>query len=91
MDIEPIGPRVLLKPIKAESKTKGGIFIPDSAKEERKMGEVVAVGTSTDGAMLPIAVGDKVLYGGFSVDEFDFEGKRYKMVEFKDILAKVKK
>ena len=90
MNLEPIGPRVLLKSIKAESKTSGGIYLPNSAKEERKEGEVVAIGTASDGSMLPLTVGDKVIYGGFAAEEFEFDGKSYKMVEFKDIIAKIK-
>jgi chaperonin GroES len=53
MAITPIGPRVLIKPYKQEEKTKGGIYIPDSAKEKKKQGEVIAVGTFEDGKELP--------------------------------------
>jgi len=89
MNIKPIGERVLIKPLKKEEKTKGGIYLPDSAKEERKEGEVVAVGTLKDGKELPLKNGDRVLYGGYSSDEFDIDGEKYVIVEFKDILAKV--
>lgn len=86
--ITPLGERVLLKPIVQETKTKGGIYIPESAKEEKKEGIVEAVG-SKDGAALPLKVGERVLYGGYSNDEFEIEGKKYIILEFKDILAKL--
>ena len=89
MNIKPIGERVLIKPKKEEEKTEGGIYIPETAKEEKKEGEVVAVGTYKDGKELPLKPGDKVLYGGYSSDEFDVSGEKHLMIDFKDILAKV--
>lgn len=88
MKITPIGERVLLKPMKKEEKTAGGIYLPDSAKEEKKEGTVVAVGTNKDGKDLPLSAGDKVLYGGFSSEEFEVAGEKHLMIDFKDILAK---
>ncbi len=88
MNIKPIGERVLIKP-KGEEKTKGGIYIPESAKEGKKEGIVVAVGQRKDGTDLPLKHGDFVLYGGYSSDEFELEGQKYIMVEFKDVLAKL--
>lgn len=88
MEIKPIGERVLLQP-KEEEKTKGGIYIPDSAKESKKEGEVLAVGTFKDGKELPLKKGDHVLYGGYSSDEFEFDGKKYIVIDFKDVLAKL--
>lgn len=89
MNIQPIGERVLLQPIKQEEKTAGGIYIPESAREEKKKGVVVAAGTAKDGKPLPLQKGDRILYGGYSSEEFEFEGKEYLIVEFKDILAKL--
>ncbi len=89
MTIKPIGPRVLLKYIKHEEKTKGGIYIPDSAKEDRKEGIVAAVGTYPNGTPLPLNQGDKILYGGYTADEFEHNGEKFKMIEFKDVLAKL--
>ena len=89
MSIKPLGERVLLKQPVKEEKTKGGIYIPDTAKEERKEGVVVAVGTFKDGKELPLKPGDTVLYGGYSSDEVDIEGIKHVFVDFKDILAKV--
>ena len=88
MNVTPIGERVLLRPKEME-RTKGGLYIPDSAKESRKEGEVVAAGTFKDGKALPVKAGDVVLYGGYSSDEFDVDGKKYIIVEFKDILARL--
>lgn len=94
MKIEPIGERVLLKPTTEEEKTSGGIYIPESAKEKRKQGEVVAAGTYTKGPEagkpLPLAKGDIVLYGGYSSDDVEIDGEEYVFVEFKDVLAKLR-
>lgn len=89
MDIQPMGERVLLKPIKQEEKTKGGIFIPEEARKEQKQGEVIAVGTYKNGEKLPLEKGDKVLYGGYSSDEVEIDSEKLIFVDFKDILAKV--
>lgn len=89
MAITPIGPRVLIKPYKQEEKTKGGIFIPDSAKEKKKQGEVIAVGTFEDGKALPISPGDIILYGGYSQEEVELEKEDYVILEFKNIVAKL--
>ncbi len=89
MQIKPIGERVLIRPVKSEEKTKGGIYIPDSAKEEKKEGDVVAVGTTKDGKSLPLKKGDRILYGGYSSDDFEFGDEKYIILEYKDILAKI--
>lgn len=88
MKIQPLGERVLLKP-KKEEKTAGGIYLPESAKDEKKQGIVVAVGTFKDGKELPLKTGDEVLYGGYSSEEFEIHGEKHLMVEFKDVIAKV--
>ncbi|MBU0615915.1 MAG: co-chaperone GroES, partial [Nanoarchaeota archaeon] len=87
MNVKPIGERVLIKPVQKEEKTKGGIYIPDSAKEEKKQGEVVSVGSYKDGKDLPLKPGDKIIYGGYSSEDFEMDGKKYVFIEFKDILA----
>ena len=94
--IKPLGDRVLLKVLEAEAKTKGGIVLPDTAKEKPQEGEVVAVGkgrTQEDGSLIPleVKVGDKVLfakYGGTEVTTKD--GEEYLIVKEEDILAIVK-
>lgn len=87
MKIRPIGERVLIKPIKAEEKTKGGIYIPEEAKQEKKQAIVEEVGETKEGKTLPLKKGDKVLYGGYSSDEFEINNEKYLIIDFKDILA----
>ncbi|MCQ1534606.1 co-chaperone GroES [Methanosarcina sp. KYL-1] len=87
MIIRPIGERVLLKHQKKETVTKGGIYIPESAQKEKKEGLVVAVGTFEDGKNLPLKKGDRVIYGGYQVDEIEIDEEEYIFVDFKDILA----
>ena len=89
MRITPIGERVLIKPAPEETKTRGGIYIPETAKETKKEGIVMAVGTTKEGKELPLKTGDKILYGGYSSDEFEIEGQKYVILELKDILAKL--
>lgn len=90
MKVVPIGERVLIKTLKdEEEKTKGGIYIPESAKEKKKEGEVVEVGTTKDGKELPLKKGDRILYGGYSYDKFELDDQEYIILDFKDILAKI--
>lgn len=94
--IEPLGDRVLLKVLEAESKTKGGIVLPDTAKEKPQEGKVVAVGkgkSCEDGTVKPleVKVGDKVLFAKYSGTEVTTkEGEEYLIVKEEDILAVVK-
>ena len=89
-ELQPINQNVLLEldDNKAEQKTASGLIIPDSAKEKQSIGLVTAIGNIEDAEL---TVGDKVLYKEFSGTEFDFEGKKYLMIEYSDILAKVVK
>lgn len=71
MNLQPLGDRVIVKPLEAEEKTKGGIVLPDTAKEKPQEGEIVAVGKGKvldDGKTkeLGVKVGDRVLYGKYS-------------------------
>jgi len=88
MKIKPIGKRVLIKPVKEEERTKGGIYIPDSAKEKKKQGIVVEVGTVED-KEFPIHKGDVILYSGYSSEELEFDGEKYLILESKDVIAKI--
>lgn len=94
--IQPLGDRVLLKVLEAESKTKGGIVLPDTAKEKPQEGEVVAVGkgrVSDDGSVRPleVKVGDKVLFAKYSGTEVTTkDGNEYLIVKEEDILAIMK-
>jgi chaperonin GroES len=89
MTITPIGERVLIKPYKQEEKTKGGIYIPESAKEKKKQGTVVAAGTFKDGKELPLKAGDIIIYGGYSQEEKKKKKEDYIIVEFKKNVAKI--
>jgi len=88
--IEPIGERVLLKPIKEAERTKSGIYIPEAAQEKKKEGEVVAVGVRPDNKEFPVKKGDRVLYGGYSHDEIELENETFVIVELKDIAARIR-
>jgi chaperonin GroES len=91
--IQPLGDRVLLKVLEAESKTKGGIVLPDTAKEKPQEGEIVAVGkgkVSESGALKPleVKVGEKVLFAKYSGTEVTTkEGDEYIIIREDDILA----
>jgi len=92
MKIKPLGDRVVIKPSPAEEKTKGGIILPDTAKEKPVVGEIVAVGsgkTSDEGKhiAMELKVGDKVLYGKYSGTEVTIEGQEYLIMRESDIFA----
>lgn len=96
MKIQPLGDRVVIKPLEAENKTKGGILLPDTAKEKPQEGEVIAVGKgkvleSGSVKALEVKVGDKVLYGKYSGNEITTkEGDELLIMKEEDILAIVK-
>ena len=95
MNIQPLGERVLVQPLEAEEKTKGGIVIPETAKEKPQEGKIVAVGKGRrDGEKivpLEVKVGDKVLYGKYSGTELKGkEGEDYLMLREDDLLAIMK-
>ena len=95
-EIQPLADRVLLKVLEAESKTKGGIVLPDSAKEKPQEGEIIAVGKGKigeDGSVRPpaVKVGDKVLFAKYSGTEVTTKaGEEYLIVKEEDILAIIK-
>jgi chaperonin GroES len=96
MNIQPLADRVVVKPLEAENKTKGGIVIPDTAKEKPQEGKIVAVGRGKvlDNGTVQAAevkVGDKVLYGKYSGNEITTkEGEELLIMREEDILAIVK-
>ena len=90
----PLGERVVILPIEQESTTKGGIFLPDTAKEKPQEGEVVAVGpgrTADDGSRIPMELskGDKVIYSKFAGTEYKDGDDEYLILRESDILAKI--
>ena len=93
MKIKPLGDRILVKPLEPEEKTKGGIVLPDTAKEKPQEGRVIAVGkgkTTEDGKTIPleIKVGDRILYGKYSGTEITTkDGEEYLILREEDVLA----
>ena len=87
MKIQPLGERVLIEPLAAETKTASGIIIPDTAKEKPSKGTVVAVGKGTDDKVMTVKNGDTVIYGKYSGTEVELEGKTYLIMQESDILA----
>ncbi|MHA4807635.1 co-chaperone GroES [Flavitalea flava] len=82
--------RVFVKPAPAETKTSGGIIIPDTAKEKPQRGEVVAISEiDEDGKKPVIKVGDVVLYGKYAGTEISFEGQDFLSMRESDIIAKL--
>ena len=96
MDIKPLGDRIVVKPLEAETKSKGGIVIPDSAKEKPQEGKIVAVGKGkileSGNVQAPeVHVGDKVLYGKYSGNEITTkDGEELLIMREEDILAIIK-
>ena len=93
MKLKPLSDRVIVKTLEAEEKTKGGIVLPDTAKEKPQEGEIIAVGTGKrldDGKVqsLDVKVGDRILYGKYSGTEISTkEGDDYLIMKEEDILA----
>jgi len=92
MAIKPLGDRVLVKRLEAEEKTKGGIVLPDTAKEKPQKGEVVAVGKgrvleSGNVEALEVKKGDKVLFGKYAGNEITYNEEEYLILKEEDILA----
>jgi len=96
MNIRPLQDRVILKRVKEEEKTKGGIIIPDTAKEKPVEGEVVAVGNGKvqeDGKVraLEVKAGDRILFGKYSGTEVKIEGEEHLILREDDILGVIEK
>lgn len=92
MKIKPLQDRLVIKRIEEEEKTKGGIIIPDSAKEKPQEGRVVAVGDgkmleSGQKAPLTVKVGDKILFGKYSGTEIKIDGEEHLILREDDVLA----
>jgi len=92
MKVKPIGDRVLVKPAKEEEQKKGGIIIPDTAKEKPHEGKVIALGTGKldkDGKKIPfdVKVGDRVLISKYGGTEVKIEGEEYQILGQEEILG----
>ncbi len=83
---KPLHDRVVVKPMPAEEKTKGGIIIPDTAKEKPQRGQVVAVGPGKDDHKVTVKVGDSVLFGKYAGQELEIDGETYLVMREDDIL-----
>ncbi|OQX62055.1 MAG: co-chaperone GroES [Anaerolinea sp. 4484_236] len=87
VNIEPLGIRVLVRPIEQEAKTASGLILPDSAKEKPQIGEVIAVG---DDEEMMVEVGQKVLFPKYTGTEIKLEGVEHIIMDATDLLAIVK-
>ncbi|OGZ76496.1 MAG: co-chaperone GroES [Candidatus Staskawiczbacteria bacterium RIFCSPLOWO2_12_FULL_37_15] len=93
MIIKPLSDHILIEPIKEEEKTKGGIFLPETAeKEKSEQGKIIAVGSgkkTNDGKIIPLSVkaGDIVLFTKYGPNEIKVDGKEYLIAKEEDILA----
>jgi chaperonin GroES len=92
MKIRPLQDRVIVRRLEEEEKTKGGIIIPDTAKEKPQEGKVIAVGkgkVTEDGKVIPLDVkaGDKILFGKYSGTEIKIEGEEHLIMREEDILG----
>jgi chaperonin GroES len=92
MSVKPLAGRVLVRPLDAQEKTAGGIFIPDNAKEKPQKGEVIAVGPgkiaeSGTKIEMTLKAGDKVLYGKYSGTEVTVDGEELLILRESDVLA----
>ena len=93
MNLEPLGDRIVVKPVAKEEVTKGGIVLPDTAKEKHQEGEVVAVGpgrVTEEGNRIPLDVkkGDTIVYPKYSGTELKVDGEEYLIMRESEVLAK---
>ena len=96
MKLKPLDDRVVIKPLEAQDKTAGGIFLPDTAKEKPKIGKVVWVGpgkVQDDGKRAPMSVkkNDEVIYGKYMGSNVEIDGQEYVITRESDLLGIVEK
>jgi len=91
MNLKPLGDRLIVKALKSEDKTKGGIVLPDSAKEKSQQAKVIAVGSGKviGDKIVPLEVkkGNKILFGKYSGDEVKVGVEEYLIIKESDVLA----
>ncbi len=90
--VKPLGDKILVEVLEAEERTKGGIILPDTAKEEKTEGKVISVGGGRfldTGKIQPLEVkaGDRVIFGKYSGDEILIDGKKHKVLKESEVLA----
>ncbi len=96
MKIRPLQDRIIVKRIEEEEKSKGGIIIPDTAKEKPQEGKVIAVGKgkmNDDGKLTPldVKVNDRVLFGKYSGSEINMDGEEHLIMREEDVLGIIEK
>lgn len=92
MNLQPVGDRVLVRPLTEEEVTQSGIVLPDTVDKEKKAeGEVLAIGDGEDVKKLNINVGDTVLFGKYSGDDVEYNDEELKFLKDEEVLAVVKK
>jgi chaperonin GroES len=93
LKIHPLEDRVVIVPAEESESMRGGLYIPDTAKEKPTQGEVIAVGPGRfeKGARIPLdlKVGDQVIYGKYSGTPYNFDGDEYVIIKASDVLAKL--
>ena len=92
MKVVPLGDRILVKRLEAEEKTKGGIVLPDTAKEKPKEGKVISAGKgkpNEDGKAVPLTVkeGDKIIFSSYAGTDIQIEGEEYIIMKEEDVLG----
>jgi len=87
MKVKPLADRVLVEPAAAETKTSGGIIIPDTAKEKPMRGKIIAVGNGKPDEPMTVKAGDTVLYGKYAGTEINIDGEEYLIMRESDIYA----
>ncbi|MFN3198080.1 MAG: co-chaperone GroES [Bradymonadia bacterium] len=96
MNIRPLYDRIIVKRVEAEEKTKGGLIIPDTAKEKPIEGEIIAVGNGKvldDGSVrsLEVQKGDRILFGKYSGTEIKLDGEEHLILREDEVLAVVER
>jgi chaperonin GroES len=94
INLKPLDDRIVVKPLEAEEKTAGGLYLPDTAKEKPQRGTVIAVGPGKlldtgSRADLSVVIGDEVIYGKYSGSDIEVDGQEIKILRESDVLAKV--
>jgi chaperonin GroES len=94
--VKPLDDRIVVEPLEAEEQTRGGILLPDTAKQKPQRGRVLAVGPGKlrdtgERAALAVAKGDEVLFGRYAGNDIEVDGRELKIMRESDILAKVVK
>ena len=85
MNVQPLGDFILVRPVEAEQRSQGGIYLPDTAREAPAEGKVLAVSTAVDNG---VVVGDRVVYKRFAGEEITVDGEKLRLVSVVDLLAR---